>query len=712
MASERVKSSTATMAGPAQERREVKDGTVFWTLSFYISRAQITGSDLALHVASDHGFDVSRFFTEHPDAAVRARYWDQGPPAYGRPFRIRDRLKAAPGADSDGAVRQQEATLRLRAAVNPLFNDIADRSRLGRIEDELFAASPLQDLFFVMPREVQWSTEGRTYSVPTCDAGGSPPRYPVHVTRFWYVHGNGSLSWHVSFEVRFRDEAFEQALEEGKVPSGLYLLSLMQKLAYPKERELSPDDEDPRSDKLFGLGLAGNQQDEAQLFWDQIEAWFDADASLIGRLHPECRDATFRALCPPVAINEVPGLFCRDTRSSFFIQDKEFFGLIQPKDAAENLVSRRTRIRDDEFEHYPALVDPKAAQSQVSLEVREPGGKIVVLGRDYWQAMLEEPLALKKAPVTAASTRLLYLFLAGFNQNIIDWTNQEASEVLDSLDPIYPKSDEQLEEGFFIRYANPRCLISYVQRSRTLEVGNDFIGTCPYAFLIHALTLHNEWLTRDQEKLAFAVVAMVNAYVMEAQNSPDAGAQAIGDLVMRAERWINWYRMATFELFDRHRYSNPFRYDTERDVFDQLERLRGTFRLQQALDKAFAALEENARDLERVRAEAERESERKVDQQREDTQKEADAKEKVRDRKLTALFGFLGLSGIGQLAFNIHAYLTDQNRFPDGSRIVRDFWTGRLGQGDNLLIGTELALALLMIAGLAWLVWPSRKKGE
>ena len=29
-----------------------------------------------------------------------------------------------------------------------------------------------------------------------------------------------------------------------------------------------------------------------------------------------------------------------------------------------------------------------------------------------------------------------YLFLAGFNQNIIDFMNQDTSEILDSIDPI------------------------------------------------------------------------------------------------------------------------------------------------------------------------------------------------------------------------------------------------------------------------------------
>ena len=42
-------------------------------------------------------------------------------------------------------------------------------------------------------------------------------------------------------------------------------------------------------------------------------------------------------------------------------------------------------------------------------------------------------------------------------------------------------------------------MITYVPKSRSLETGNDYIGACPYAFLIHALALHThtpvEWET-------------------------------------------------------------------------------------------------------------------------------------------------------------------------------------------------------------------------
>lgn len=328
-------------------------------------------------------------------------------------------------------------------------------------------------------------------------------------------------------------------------------------------------------------------------------------------------------------------------------------------------------MRDELFAGYPALIDD---HGEPVSDPRDPEQSLTMLGPQYWAQMLAPGAGCAEAAESDGPgpvDRLFYLFLAGFNQNIIDWTNQDASEVLDSLDPIYPSSDEQQSEGFFIRYANPRCLITYVQRSRTLEVGNDFIGTCPYAFLIHVLTMHNERLTRDQEKLAFAVVEKVNSFLRAAQGGGQE-PRAIEKMVRQAEEWINWYRIAAFEHFDRHRYFNPFRYDTERDVFTELERLRGTSRLSAALDKALAALDESTRDIQRVRADA-----------------EADEDER-RNRFMTLVFGVVGLAGLAQVVLQV-----DQLMQGEGAQFD---WGSVLGD----LAITGAVAALIPVTILAW----------
>lgn len=692
-------SATGQRAKPPEaspERRPVEDGTAYWTLSFYISRAQIIGHDLAMQLdpadfvdtewrefSPDElvdKFSIDTYFTRHPKwtGMYPRKALDQL-----RTFAANDVRKQAARADKVRA--DCVSSHALRAAINPLFNDIADRSRLGRIEDQLFATRPslipegqTSNFTFTLPPEVSWSTEGRTFTVPIDDDARD---YPAHVTRFWYLHGNGAMSWHISFEVKYRDDRLAERLKAGKTPAALYLLSLMQKLAYPKEKEID-EGKTMDSDELFGLSIAGaNPPDGDERFWSVVKSWFEADKTVIASVFDlQSPDLKFPKLCPHIAINEIPGLFCLDTRSNFFLCDQEFFGLIQPKvkngEQKGELVERRTRILDPEFEECPKLVDPKPGVKGALLR---KDGQTVELGDAYWQRLLstgEKPEIAEDAILTPEE-RLLYLFLAGFNQNIIDWTNQEASEVLDSLDPIYPKSEEQLEEGFFIRYANPRCLITYVQRSRTLEVGNDFIGTCPYAFLIHVLAMHNERLTRDQEKLAFAVVEKVNDYLRAAQAKTGPGKRDVAQLIRDAEEWINWYRIAAFEHFDRHRYINPFRYDTERDVFDVLEQLRGTSRLAAALDKAFAALDESTRDLERVRADAEA------------------AGESRRSLFLTVVFGIVGFAGLAQVVLQVDQMLREPNHDFTTSEIIADV-------GITFGIGGLLAVFI----GLLWVGIP------
>jgi hypothetical protein len=669
------------------ERRPVEDGTAYWTLSFYLSRPQIIGHDLALPLEpSDFGkadalserhaltksFDLTRYFVDH------AR-WDERKGAKKsladlrrlEPFDTRQRI-----AQADECDQAAKRTLQLRAAINPLFNDIADRARLGRIEDQLFTVEQAQDFEFVLPAAITWSTEGCTYAVPI----DGKRRYPVHVTRFWYVHSNGAMSWHVSFEVKYRDASFDAALAQGQVPTGLYLLSLMQKLAYPKESEVEVTPGEARSDRLFDLKLSGPGADgDPELFWDVVVGkWFENDKSVIAALHRiEASTINFLSVCPHIAINEIPGLYCVDTRSNFFLRDNQFFNLIQPKKDDE-LESRRKHVREKMFEGYPALI---GRYGNSTSDPDNPKRSVVTLGPDYWQAMLKDGAGNpegRELGGAGPTDRLLYLFLAGFNQNIIDWTNQDASEVLDSLDPIYPNSNEQQNEGFFFRYANPRCLITYVQRSRTLEVGNDFIGTCPYAFLIHVLAMHNERLTRDQEKLAFAVVEKVNSYLHAAQAAAGWRTRDVGPLIREAEEWINWYRIAAFEHFDRHRYANPFRYDTERDVFAALERLRGTSRLTAALDKAFAALDESTRDLERVRGAAE-------------------AGEKERhDRFMTMVFGSVGLAGLAQVVLQVDQLLNQK-----GSGFSWASVAGDLG----ITVCVAVLLSIVIFAAIR--IWPS-----
>ncbi len=633
---------------------EAEDGTLYWTLSFYIPFSQLCTS-----------------FKIDASSGIRRLHSSCDMPAQLR------RLDA----------EQSPATLKVRDAVEPLFNDIADRTRQGEVRDRLLVEGQRETIIFHLPQHIGWKTEGRRFRVAIPE---SDQRRPAEMRRFWYLHSDGALSWHASFAFRYRDQLNDE-LAAGRVTS-LYFLSLLQKLAWPKECDTSGID-DISTDALLDvrIGRPGGAEQAQSPFWQQIEHWFDADRGMVTRVHADTAGRGFADFLPEVLCIEVPGLKLCETRSLFFIQDKQFFDLIQPKSPKGKLVPRRERILDDIFKEYPGRITG----------IPENREQVHLLDEQFWRRMLDDA-SFPPAPATDegdaeqagnppdAQERLIYLFLAGFNQNIIDWANQEASEVLDSLDPIYPSSDEQLEEGFFIRYANPRSLITYVPRSRTLEVGNDHILTCPYAFLIHVLAMNNEYLTREKEKRAFEVIDWVNRSLAddEGLTSNTEEARAI---LTNVEQQINRLRIDSFEHFDRHRYFNPFRYDTERDVFNELEQLRGTSRLEYAYKEALSALEEQARDLERIRAAAERRDER-----------EAEGKEQLRDRRLGALFGLIGLSGVGQLLFNIHDYLAAI--FPPHASADAP---PPLVPRDYLLMASQVVIMALILIGAAhYLLWP------
>lgn len=631
-----------------------EDGTFHWTLSFYIPFSRLA--------RRGGGTDA--------DAVVPL-------PAAFRAQEVLTQL--------DTAINHE--TAQVRDAIEPLFNDIADRTRRGEVVDRLLVDGALETIAFHLPDQVGWKTEGRRFRVPV------PPQdrvRPASVRRFWYLHSNGAMSWHIAFAVRYRAQ-LDRELAEGRV-STLYFLSLLQKLAWPKECDTT-DIGALNADALLDVKLeaAGAPQTAPRAFWAQVGEWFAADRSRLEDVHDAAKGQPFAALLPVAPCIEVPGLKACETRSLFFVQDKQFFDLIQPKTDSGVRVPRRERILDEQFARYPAAIAALVPDQQ----------KIHQLDRDFWTELLhaEDQSDPHGCDVLSPTERLLYLFLAGFNQNIIDWANQEASEVLDSLDPIYPSSEEQADERFFVRYANPRSLITYVPRSRTLEVGNDHILTCPYAFLIHVLAMNNEYLTREKESRALQVIDVVDAE-LERAGQLLADKEDAKPVLEDIEQQINGLRIDSFKHFDRHRYANPFRYDTERNVFDELEKLRGTSRLEFAHREALAALDEQAKDLERLRAESERKAERERADAERKAEREADAHEQSRDRALGALFGLIGLSGVGQLLFNVHEYFTGKGKPGEA-----------YGWGDYILIALELIIMTLMLAG-AWyfLLRPWRRR--
>lgn len=723
-----------------QPYETTQPGTIYWTLSLYIDADKVAG---ALKGAAGRRVE--------PDVFSMVQ-------------------------------RRHLPSLALRNAIDPLMNDIADRETQGRVQEFLLAAgdedAPVadmhaaatlirrhKDLVFRLPDSVSWTTEG--VQVRASPAGLGDDR-EVRLRRFWMSHNNGALSYHLSFSHYYGGDG-----GAGYDPSTYYFLSMLQKLAAPKEYALAPgwlEKETGRPDgyvdvfcdtplnidpldKITVQVLAdGTAVGEERRFWPFVKDMFEADARrLFGKLAPVVRPGLEpepgfeKTLLELVPFMEVPGLKVPKSRFMFMLHDERFFDRLMPLDSETGEMAPRKRMvqqgcYDPYQKRFRALMEGAVGKDDGEIHLCPDYWDWVCGRADYETALARgafvraapdgqegaAPTILKDPDELVAAMRagecvqnhdfdgkplaspvrhhlpafetkrtdcLDYLFLAGFNQNIIDFMNQDTSEVLDSIDPIYPDSSDQSDERFFVRYANHRAMITYVPASRSLEIGNDYIGACPYAFLIHALALHNEFLARAHEEKTMVRIERIEAWVQDQEPVPTDAMRQLqvreavegDDFLSKAQLAINQAKLAEFGQYDRYRYSNPFRYDTERDVFEKLEQLRGISRKKEALTLAIASLEDHTSDLQRRRR-----------QNADKAQKRMDDDAARRGMWLNFLLGMTGIFGAGQMFYWVGEKVSEGKR-PAPARF-----------GEVILSMTEITMTLALavfVVMLGKVVW-------
>jgi hypothetical protein len=378
-------------------------------------------------------------------------------------------------------------TRALADAIEPLFSDVADRKRHLFIDDFLVdtpnrertkgagtapansTSGNLNDeVVIVFPRRIRWKTEGDDFSLEF----GHELRLAANCRMFWFVHSNGSLSYHVSIDLEYRHHH-----------QHYFALSALQKLIYPTEdtRELArgklPEDSPPNAAHYDAVRVESHEN--GYRFWDYVERKFEAHlADLL-----ETLKLTERA--------RGQGLY-----ASQFWQ--------------KLLLERRLA------EYVEAGGDPRRADEL-------PERRLVVLLRDpyFFQLLQAEARAKltgfegcfggrtrddRSYEISTTDLELIgahaldYYFLSGYFQNIIDFLRQDTSEVKDGTDPIYPVTGQGDQTSHFVIYASSTSIFEVVSSSRSLEAAHDYIGTCPYLFLVHIMSFHNEVLVRAFER--------------------------------------------------------------------------------------------------------------------------------------------------------------------------------------------------------------------
>ena len=563
----------------------------------------------------------------------------------------------------------------LNSAVAPQFNDIADREDRGAIRDMLLStrsedpadeeealalARRHETIGIELPKAIRWTTEGRQFE---SRLSGLQRERHMTLQRYWMVHNNGALSYHLAFTACFQHD-----------PADYYFLTLLQKLAAPKEVRLDRAAAAKGGTTLDPIGIdlidevrVGSTVGRARgkRFWPFVLDRLHRDAAALvagltggeaGAIGAAYGDA-IAALVDRVPVLDVPGLSLPKNRYAFMIHDSRLFGrLVPPIDPETNHPYRRKLlVQDGCFEPFRTRMREAIAASKGVVRMDDEGpdsfwaktlspAETEGLTDNEVKAILEgsyvDPGDGKTYHIPLFDLErtdcLDFLFMSGFNQNIIDFMNQDTSEILDGTDPIYPEEEDALDEGFFVRFANHRGMITYVPASRSLEIGNDYISTCPYAFLISAMAMHNEFLVRAYEANCHERIEAISAAIEAARcESDDALKFAAYE---RIESDINALRAARYNELMRYRHGNAFRYDTESRVFEKLEDIRGVLRNIDAIGDVVSSLEDRTADVERRQLRLRRERETEANEQR--------SRDAERTNLLIAMLGLVGLAGL------------------------------------------------------------------
>jgi hypothetical protein len=502
----------------------------------------------------------------------------------------------APGLRWNGdllhSLRRHEESGELAQAIEPLFNDIADRKRGLFVEDFLIDTGSIDaaegygenvcDIVDVrVPKRVTWTTEGSDLRVRL----ERPVRFRgARLHAFWVGHSNQSLSYHLSMVLDYRHDIADY-----------YGLSLLQKVFFPTEgaaarygdRTVLPR---VRSRRVVGAIDRTLPEYVRDRFEIDVAALFDTVLATDTDRHPPAcgPDLAVELLGRP---SETP-LPEWNPKCVTVLRDAYFFRLLSRGCDAD-----------------PVSVPPRPTS----------GGTLV-----YRQAEL----------AACPPEDLAHYFLSGYFQNVIDFLRQDLSEVQDGIDPIYPPAGVRDDASHFIVYATPSALYEVVSSSRSLNVGRGWIGTCPYLFLVHLMTLHNEDLVhRYENRVRDLIKHLEEIRLLGADPDPRWYANGRSDATF--ERFRR-FRLETFEEVQRHRYFNVLRYDTERAFYESIEEVRGIRQREQYWAQVVADLEHTVDDL---RA----------------------ARQQHADSRRNALLAAVAVIGLLQVAFEILDYAFDRD---------------------------------------------------
>lgn len=172
------------------------------------------------------------------------------------------------------------------------------------------------------------------------------------------------------------------------------------------------------------------------------------------------------------------------------------------------------------------------------------------------------------------------LALAALGQNVLDASNQDDREVLDSLSQAVVAGDEVL-------LIHPKLTVRFSSKARSFTEMRDHCGGCPYFMLTNMVLAYNEHLVRQSAKL-------VDGIQQALRHKGSAALSGAGGRDVRED--LN-ARVQLFENQTLHGLPNIFRYPAERVMFDQIVRQRGLAQRSEGIERFTRALYELRKDF-------------------------------------------------------------------------------------------------------------------
>ncbi len=450
----------------------------------------------------------------------------------------------------DDAMQYRDSAQMART-IEPFFDDVADRRHNPDVGEFLIdtrsQAKPHDDdgdgnenlnetIAFEFPPDITWSTEGKSFKA----AIGTALRLPAKCRMFWFMHPNGALSFHLSFEATYQHDHRHA-----------YALSLLQKMIIETENT-------DASESVVVWRESGT----SCRFWDFVKMNFEAHAlDLFVGVKLRTAAAGWDGSFPYWDTLLSAGKARPACKAVILLEDPYYFHLLD--------AGRRAVLK-----------------GFVGIDANR---KTAPDGQRYYE--LDASLLASLDGIDFD-----YYFLSGFFQNIIDFLRQDTSEVQDGTDPIYP--DEP--GGHFVVFANSNIIYEIAARSRSLNAARGYIGICPYLFLVHIMSFHNEALIGNFEGRIKILVAKMK----KAGLTDDAAAirEMNEDRTETILSEFYAFRLWILHEVQQHMYFNVFRYNTERTFFKRILKVRGLETRRRHWADVLAQLEKTAQDIsDRVR---------------------------------------------------------------------------------------------------------------